>query len=751
MKQIKRIYISILVIFLFLSANIFVFAEENIYTNDDNSATWKIKEQEINYNSGVKHTLMYGTTTDIAYQSEGNQMVNAFEMKTDGITSKLVTWAIQSGKGGYGRSGLSNIAKDYEEEHPGWIVIAGINGDQYYPKYGSGLGVDGSFYFPNQPYYPMIIDGERRFPITPTGNSANNYVGIANNDSINSFINASSLSTLKIEVLDENDNIIYIHNVDKINETPLNQETSVWFSHPSADDSSDYVTYDVKSNKNIYVVESAELAYMNNSRIFPHSGASDSLFGRGVISQITKEVTIDRWQFAVDTNNEELSKYLSVDTKIRVQYYYENEQMNQVETSLGYHSTQRKDNKDVTTTAAYDTNRYNRSIFGKKADGTYVLMTIAKGTYSGTSQNESNTILKQLGVTEAYQQDGGGSVTAIIRNEYGSFDVVNKSSDSGTNERAILNGCFFVIRDPGFASYQKDSTRTSIAINRINDYNKEYISNVIAEINGKTYPLNNDTLTIDGLEDDTAYLVNLTYDLTINGITKSCSSTISAHTDSYKVPSSGVKTQNINSTSVEFIRNKVSEDEYIYVKVIIDNKEYDLTNENEPVLVSNLKKNSSYLYQIKYAVKDSFTGKVFEKVDEYYLLTKKYTLPTIEEFTAKRLKKDSVEIKVNISDPDNLVYSSYILYNNKQYVLENLSESFVIEDLNIEEEDYSFQLFISYQEGNNYQTLSSDIYTITHNDAFEKEKGCNGCGIIYIQLITITSLFIIVLRKNRIN
>ena len=142
---------------------------------------------------------------------------------------------------------------------------------------------------------------------------------------------------------------------------------------------------------------------------------------------------------------------------------------------------------------------------------------------------------------------------------------------------------------------------------------------------------------------------------------------------------------------------------------------------------------------------------MFEKVDEYYLLTKKYTLPTIEEFTVKRLKKDSVEIKVNISDPDNLAYSSYILYNNKQYVLENLSESFVIENLNIEEEDYNFQLFVSYQEGNNYQTLSSDIYTITHNDAFEKEKGCNGCGIIYIQLITITSLLCIVLRKNRIN
>ena len=71
--------------------------------------------------------------------------------------------------------------KDYEKNHPGWIVVAGINGDQYYAKYGSQLGVDGSFYYYNQPYYPMIIDGERRFPITATGYSDRNYVGVTNN------------------------------------------------------------------------------------------------------------------------------------------------------------------------------------------------------------------------------------------------------------------------------------------------------------------------------------------------------------------------------------------------------------------------------------------------------------------------------------------------------------------------------------------------------------------------------------------
>ena len=154
---------------------------------------------------------MYGTSTDTTQQTQGNQKVNVFEMKTDGINSKLVSWAMQTGKGSYARNGLSIIAEDYEEKHPGWIVVAGINGDQYYTKYGSGLGADGSFYYPNQPYYPMIIDGERRFPVTPTGNSASNYVGIANNNSNDSFVPASQLSNVKIEVLNESDEVAVKH------------------------------------------------------------------------------------------------------------------------------------------------------------------------------------------------------------------------------------------------------------------------------------------------------------------------------------------------------------------------------------------------------------------------------------------------------------------------------------------------------------------------------------------------------------
>lgn len=748
MKTIKHIYIIIIITFLLTISSLTINANSKSYS-DDNSASWQVNEKTVNNIGNLTHTLMYGTSTDTTQQTEGNQKVNVFEMKTDGINSKLVSWAMQTGKGSYARNGLSIIAEDYEEKHPGWIVVAGINGDQYYTKYGSGLGADGSFYYPNQPYYPMIIDGERRFPVTPTGNSASNYVGIANNNLNNSFVPASQLSNVKIEVLNESDEVIYIHDVNKINESPNEGETSVWFAHPSTESNYDYETYEVSSDKDLYVIEMADLAYMNNSRTFTNVGGIDSLFGRGTITLLTKNQTIDKWQIAIDTNDNTLRSNLSLNTKVRIQYYYENEEMNNVESSFGYHSAQREDNIDIKTTAAYDARRYNRSIFGKKADGTYVLMTVAKGTYSGTTQDESNAILKQFGVTDAYQQDGGGSVTAIVRNEYGTFDIVNESSDSGVKQRSILSGCFFVIRDPGYISYQKDSTRTSITITKTNNYNDEYISNVVATINGKEYKLENDNLTIEGLEDDTEYKINLTYDVKINNQIVKGYHQIIGHTDSFTIPSHGVKEQNITANQVEFIRNSTVDEEYIYVKLKLNDQEYDLLEENKPLIIKNLSPSTRYTYTITYAVKDTLTGKTFEKTVESTFITEKYNLPTINKFDVTRTGKDKVSINVEIIDEFNLAYSYYIMYNGNQYALESLNETIEIEDLNIKDKEYIFQLIIQYKTDTTFNSLESEQITINSNTTYQNNgKGCNKCNLVLIELTTLLSLCYFIFKKK---
>lgn len=744
MKKLKYIYILLFIglIFLFLAQNYNLKANQ-VYKSDNNNATWTVMDKTTKTINGVTHSLMYGESTDISEISKGNQKVNVFEMQADGINSKFVTWAI-SGKTSYTRAGLSNIAKDYEKNHPGWMVVAGINGDQYYDKYGSGLGVDGSFYYYNQPYYPMIIDGERRFPITPTGGSSSNYVGFTNDGSKKSLVESSTLDSIKIEVLNELDEVIYIHNVDKINQTPNSNETSIWIAYNSSNGSGQIVEQNVKTDNNIYIIENAEKVYMNNSITYPHGAGIDSLFAKGTISSVANEFNFISGAFGIETTNKDLEKQLKEETKVRVQYYYSNDLMNKVESSTGFHSIQRYDGSDVESPQPYDIRRYNRSIFGRKADGTYVLMTVAKGNYSGTTHNESNAILKQFGVEEAYQQDGGGSVTAIIRNNYDEFDIVNESSDSGSKERQIFSGCFFVVRDLGFRAYKKDSTKNSVTLSKINNYNDEYISNIKAIVNNQTYEISNGSLTIPNLEYDTEYLINLTYDITINGKTVKANQQIIAHTDSFTMPYSGVKVSKTTANSITIERNKVTEDEYIYVEVTLNDKKYDLKELNKQIEIKNLKPLTLYTFKINYAVKDSIDGKIYEGTEEIKEVTKKYNIPEIKTFNIEQQTKNSIKINVEIVDDFQLAYAYYISYNGMQYSLEELSGTYIIEDVNLKKNEYELTLVIQYKENEIFKTLTSDsIYTT------KVKSNCSKNNMIIINSITLSILLYIYFKKRK--
>lgn len=744
MKKLKHIYILLFIglIFLFLAQNYSLKANQ-VYKSDNNNATWTVMDKTTKTINGVTHSLMYGESTDISEISKGNQKVNVFEMQADGINSKFVTWAI-SGKTSYTRAGLSNIAKDYEKNHPGWMVVAGINGDQYYDKYGSGLGVDGSFYYYNQPYYPMIIDGERRFPITPTGGSSSNYVGFTNDGSKKSLVESSTLDSIKIEVLNELDEVIYIHNVDKINQTPNSNETSIWIAYNSSNGSGQIVEQNVKTDNNIYIIENAEKVYMNNSITYPHGAGIDSLFAKGTISSVANEFNFISGAFGIETTNKDLEKQLKEETKVRVQYYYSNDLMNKVESSTGFHSIQRYDGSDVESPQPYDIRRYNRSIFGRKADGTYVLMTVAKGNYSGTTHNESNAILKQFGVEEAYQQDGGGSVTAIIRNNYDEFDIVNESSDSGSKERQIFSGCFFVVRDLGFRAYKKDSTKNSVTLSKINNYNDEYISNIKAIVNNQTYEISNGSLTIPNLEYDTEYLINLTYDITINGKTVKANQQIIAHTDSFTMPYSGVKVSKTTANSITIERNKVTEDEYIYVEVTLNDKKYDLKELNKQIEIKNLKPLTLYTFKINYAVKDSIDGKIYEGTEEIKEVTKKYNIPEIKTFNIEQQTKNSIKINIEIVDDFQLAYAYYISYNGMQYSLEELSGTYIIEDVNLKKNEYELTLVIQYKENEIFKTLTSDsIYTT------KVKSNCSKNNMIIINSITLSILLYISFKKRK--
>ena len=459
MKRVFKKAISLLSAILLVSS--FCVLGVPVYgatASDDGSAS--VTESASSSLSGVKYTRVIGTT-EMNGLSKGTQHVSLFEMKTDKSTSKLVTWAKQNGSSGYTRATLTAIAQDYENNHKGWKIIAGINGDQYFT---SNLTT-----FAPQSYYPMIIDYEHRFPISVTGINSDGYVGIKNNGTASGLLKPSAIKGIELEILDNDGNIQSRFDVSSVNEHPSAGKTTVWFSYLSASSSSTVVTQEVDAKYSLYAVKNAELSYMTNHESYSFNGiaGANTVFGRGRISEKTDSFTVGKGQFAVETDNQELISALRTGVRIRVQHYYESDEMNSIETALGYHSIQRTGGKDVSSAQTYDTNRYNRSIFGMKADGTYILMTTDRNGYSGTTHAESNAILKYFGVTEAYQQDGGGSAMAIFRNSSGGFDIVNESSDSGTTQRSVLSGVFFAVYDP---DYTASSPVLDISSNDPNDY-----------------------------------------------------------------------------------------------------------------------------------------------------------------------------------------------------------------------------------------------------------------------------------------
>ena len=154
-----------------------------------------------NYTSNVieERELANGTTfindagiTTRGKQEEKQDVFMLFQKSNAAEGMKVVTWAMYNDShdvaSAYTRGTLATIAKDYEEKHPGWKVVGGINADQYFFNYGTKLHADGSDLFVGQPYYAMRGDGENWFSVDAMGRAGCNVTGFKNDGSTNPLV-----------------------------------------------------------------------------------------------------------------------------------------------------------------------------------------------------------------------------------------------------------------------------------------------------------------------------------------------------------------------------------------------------------------------------------------------------------------------------------------------------------------------------------------------------------------------------------
>lgn len=400
---------------------------------------------------------------------------------------KIIPWANLNGNV-WNLTTVKGLIENFEKFNPGMKVIAAVNGDFFdinaeknlpYSTTGENIS-DGEFYKTSNIFSPQ-----------------GGTIGFTNDGSNLSLIGgygATRTEKMILAIYNENGEIIKEFTGVSWNEEPGDNGISVWYG--TYNDEQKYVSRSV-SGEGLYVIENAIRAVPSYD---------DDFYGKGVISKISNSYDLQVGQFAIKTNNSELKEYLKENVLIRVQFEYTGDWAG-VMSATGYNQKVYDDSYEV---GGYEGSnlgsRAPRTVIGMKEDGTIIMMVVdgrqgAVGMY-GCDGWECSAIMKAYGCVKAYNVDGGGSTTMVIRTEQG-LQVLNSPSDG--HERSDGNCILICSVDPNYKTYVSSTTSTEAEISVSTDVS-EYV-------NYPTYVMCNGNLfeTVNGVAKVTGLVHNQTY------------------------------------------------------------------------------------------------------------------------------------------------------------------------------------------------------------------------------------------------
>ncbi|MDD4077779.1 MAG: phosphodiester glycosidase family protein [Bacilli bacterium] len=482
-KTIKFIWLILAVfVSLVLPLSKPVFGEEKDITTTG-GAGYYIRERITQDDLGHEISHYTDLATTIRGNVEFSQQVNVLEVPT-ATNAKIINYAnLRNNR--WTLTSVRSLAERFEEENPEWKVIAAVNGD-FFDINGVLNGL------PYQTHNPVVTQGEFYKTTVRT-----NVLGFTNDGSTNTLISGGKnirTQFIKLAVYDDNDMIIAEFDVEKINEAPGNDETAVFFGY--YDDDHHYIPKAVPlGGARGFFIETAELALPNNQNDF---------YGKGVIST-TKPITLERGQFAIVTNSSQAASVLDIGVKVRTQFEFTGP-LSMIDNATGYQGKFLEKSEYLESTVSVLQARHPRTTVGVRADGTIVMAVIdgrqaVKGM-EGVYGDEMAAIMKKYDCTDAYNLDGGGSSTMLIRKD-GEFVVVNSPSDG--RERSDANCLLLAVRMPqiDYRFIQTEDTLTLFA--DLIAANNHDIKELYIELNGESRRIDSEEVTFSGLERNTEY------------------------------------------------------------------------------------------------------------------------------------------------------------------------------------------------------------------------------------------------------
>lgn len=508
----KKGFTKILLSMIFTLTTIFsiqvkdIYANSKTYTSDYASYTEQeiIATNDLGYNVIHNKIKAISTANTCSNPKEGYslidspQQVNMLTVPSTG-NIRIVNYTYPNSSG-WTKQTLTKLVQSFELTNPGWVVLAGVNGDFY-----------------------DINGNDHALKYHTTGSTVSNgdvlravetkSIGYTNNGTADSFkiVNQASFTNYHIlTIYDELGNIIKTFDVDKINTEPTGDELAVYYTYKVNNGSSaDLVTVSVPAN-NSYISEIP-------TRCLPTS--EPEVFAKGEISKTNVAMELRFGQFAIVTNNEEIKSYLSVGTTVRVQKDVTGEladcdQVMGAGSTLVENGVVSQNNSD-----GMRIQRHPRTCIGVKEDGTLMFFVIdgrqESAGYNGMTQDEMGTMMAYYGCYNGVNVDGGGSSTLGIRDQYGNFVIQNKPSDG--NERTNSNALLIVV--PQIQLQKTNITDSSIKLSYNQPLGGIQVNNLLVTINGITKEMTSNEFVFDGLTPETEYEMSYSYDLTYNGST----------------------------------------------------------------------------------------------------------------------------------------------------------------------------------------------------------------------------------------
>lgn len=730
MKKVLFMFITICSLFLLVDGK--VYAASTSEWKGESDCITKVKEQE--------EIDLYGVATyhEDLVTSKVNGVSQEIERRTHWVDTQswgndtmLVNWTNSVNEHDWKGTKMTDLARQFERENPGWMVVAGINADFFH--------ISQSGVFPAN-CEPLNGSSQMGNILKPSNSGPDGMLGFREDGS---YIYGTATYTEEqyLQLLDDEGNAISTTALAAANTTVSEKGITLitpntYGFFPKSHDLTGYKVYVVD-----YTIQRLDRishkVYIRGAVSEIREGTTEESLGKnaGVAYLVSKDGSLDNLTIGTKLRCQSLYSGEWTDV-INASGYYE--QMLREGESLFYDSTNHRDEIAAVTDYSYINCDKNRTFIGFKEDNSPVLVVSQRAQGLGHTYYEEAEILKELGCVNGFVLDGGGSACMIIRTETGAFEVVNECQDG--SPRSDANIIMIVTRDPGVTPIVEKVTRFSCDV----DVLKEglalsgEVSNIKVSIGDQTKEYTGSPVHFEGLEESTTYTAKLYYDITLDGQTVTRFEKRTFKTDSFVKPLVSFKTSSTaeGMTIVKNVDGVVKN-----VKVHVGDYSYDM-GDVDTYEINDLIIGTKYIVSFEYDVVDPETGRLYHYHDEpFYVSTLAYHLPEVTRFEFFNSVENKYVFKFAYVDEDEVVTRVYLDVNGEQIEITKKSGNVSYDNVDLTTSSYKFKIVIEYEyEGTKGTVVSEEI---SYDQVEPAKKGCKKKSVI--EVVTLTSAISLVL------